>query len=521
MIRRKNADKSSGMENSATQAAGAGILHRFLPTYAGTPRLLGYVALVVVTGVAMLFLEGRAGLTGLVSFPFLIWLLICIGAEFLWLETLTGDCTDSMASTVNFAVLFLLGQTLALWVIAMSVFIATRFIQRRDWVRSMFGLGQISITAFCSAAVFHALHSGELTLESLRSFQPAAAMLASAAAYFFVNTGLVAGAVALQTRSPFWSTWRVNYGYRNSIVSFVALFALCPMLLISYLTVGYGGVLLFFIPLLIVKNQNREYIKVQKMMQALIGSERMAAKGEMAAEVAHEINNYLAVLSGRIQLLQLRAERAGEDSMRSDAEVIRQQIQKMTTLAKGLLDFSHKGIRVQTFELNNLVTETIEFIRPQNLFDGIEIRHDLDDRVGEVQADPGQLQQVLINLVRNAAEAMREALESNRLQAASLAEAESAHGPCGGRIEVRTMLDKGALVRVEVQDNGPGMPAGILAKVFEPAFTTRPDGHGYGLATCYRILENHGGRIRAESTPGKGTTFRFEFPRRTEVKKVA
>jgi len=509
------------MENSPTRAGVAGILHRLVPDYAGTPRLLAYVSLVVAAGIAMLFMEGKAGLGGLVSFPFLVWLFICIGAEFLWLETLTGDCTDSMASTVNFAVLFLLGQTLALWVIAMSVFIATRFIQKRDWVRSVFGLGQISVTAYCSAAVFHALHSGELTLGSLRSVQPAAAMLASAATYFFVNTGLVAGAVALQTRTPLWSTWRVNYGYRNSIVSFVALFALCPMLLISYLTVGYGGVLLFFIPLLIVKNQNREYIKVQKMTQALISSERMAAKGEMAAEVAHEINNYLAVLSGRIQLLQLRAERAGEDSMRSDAEVIRQQIQKMTTLAKGLLDFSHKGIRVQTFELNRLVRETIDFIRPQNLFDGIDIRHDLDDGVGEVEADPGQLQQVLINLVRNAAEAMREALEAGRMERASGAESEPVSGHESGCIEVRTMPDKGGLVRVEVRDNGPGMPAGILAKVFEPAFTTRRDGHGYGLATCYRILENHGGKIRASSTPGRGTTFHFEFPSRAGVKEVA
>lgn len=521
MIRRKNADIQCGMENPTLQTPPAGILQRFLPSYAGNPRLLAYVALVVAAGTAMLFVEGKAGLSGLVSVPFLVWLLICIGAEFLWLETLTGDCTDSMASTVNFAVLFLLGQTLALWVIALSVFIATRFIQKRDWVRSLFGLGQMSVTAWCSAVVFHALHSGELTLDSLRSFQSAGAMAAAAAVYFFANTGLVAGAVALQTRGGLWTTWRMNYGYRNSIVSFLALFALCPMLLISFLTVGYGGVLLFFIPLLIVKNQNREYINVQKMTQALIGSERMAAKGEMAAEVAHEINNYLAVLSGRIQLLQLRAERAGEEAMKSDAEVIRQQIRKMTTLAKGLLDFSHKGIKVQSFDLNRLVQETVEFIRPQNLFDGIELSHELDEHLGTVQADPGQLQQVLINLLRNAAEAMREARSRTPLQSASGGDIHAASEFAAGRIEVRTLLDQRSVVAVEVRDNGPGMPPGILARIFEPAFTTRPDGHGYGLATCYRIMENHGGKIRAESTPGRGTTFRFEFPGRAVVKEVA
>ena len=103
-----------------------------------------------------------------------------------------------------------------------------------------------------------------------------------------------------------------------------ALFALSPILLLSYLSLSYPGVLLFFLPLVIVKNQNREYINLQKMTQAMIATERMAAKGEMAAEVAHEINNYLAVLSGRTQLLLLKADRIGDSSMRSDAEIVRQ-----------------------------------------------------------------------------------------------------------------------------------------------------------------------------------------------------
>jgi signal transduction histidine kinase len=181
-----------------------------------------------------------------------------------------------------------------------------------------------------------------------------AAMLAAATTYFFTNTWLVAGAVSLTKRLPFWQVWRSNYAYRNSIVSSIALASLTPMLLLAYLSVGYPGVILFFCPLFIIKNQNREYIHLQKMTQALISSERMAAKGEMAAEVSHEINNYLAVLSGRTQLLLLKADRSGDVSMRNDAEIIRQQITRMSTLAKGLLDFSHKEIRIQSFDLSKL-----------------------------------------------------------------------------------------------------------------------------------------------------------------------
>ena len=314
-----------------------------------------------------------------------------------------------------------------------------------------------------------------------------------------------------------------------------------PVLVLSYLSIGYAGIIIYFLPLMIIKNQNREYINLQKMTQALISSERMAAKGEMAAEVAHEINNYLAVLSGRTQLLLLRAGRAGDEAMRADADIIRRQITRMSTLAKGLLDFSHKDLHVQPYDLNKLIGDTLEFVRPQNLFDTVSLVTELDPEVAEIQGDPGQIQQVLINLLRNAAEAMRSApaptgqAAAGRHAAASDATGQAQAGgegaglspasgpgpdetspqPTGGhRIVVSTSKGPRGSVRLRVADNGPGMGREVLAKVFEPAFTTKPDGHGYGLATCYRILENHGGRIWATSDPGAGATFSLEFPRK-------
>ena len=235
------------------------------------------------------------------------------------------------------------------------------------------------------------------------------------------------------------------------------------------------------------------------MTQALISSERMAAKGDMAAEVAHEINNYLAVLSGRTQLLLMRATRAGDEAMKGDAEIIRQQVSRMSALAKGLLDFSHKGVQLRAFDLDKLVVDTVDFVRPQNLFDRVELVTEVEAGAGEVQADPGQLQQVLINLLRNAAQAIRGAAPSP----------EEIHG----RIEVRTATGRKGTVRISVTDNGPGFPVESAAHVFEPGFTTKDDGHGYGLATCYRILQNHGGKITVQSEPGRGATFVLEFPR--------
>jgi signal transduction histidine kinase len=508
------------MESNTTsrEARWSAVVQRILPAYARNTPLLAYVLGVVAVGILLLFWQG--GPTGrLVSSSFIIWLLISIAAEMLWLETLSGEGTDSMASTVNFSVIFLFGYSLALWVIGLSVLLATRFIQKRDWFHSLFGLGQIVITAMLTGLVFKLIHPGAATSQTVLSLPMIAAMLAAGGVYFCTNTWLVAGAVSLEKRTPFWPAWRSNYAYRNSFISYVALLSLTPMLLLAYLSVGYPGVILFFLPLFIVKNQNREYFNLQKMTQAMISTERMAAKGEMAAEVAHEINNYLAVLSGRTQLLLLKADRSGDASMRSDAEIIRQQISRMSTLAKGLLDFSHKEIRIQTFDLNRLVADTLEFVRPQNLFDRISLNSELEADLGEVQADPGQLQQVLINLLRNAADAIRER--------AGLVGKASACGPEGkatgvgskesveiGRINTKVSKAPRDFLRVLVSDTGPGMNKAVLAKVFEPAFTTKVDGHGYGLATCYRILHNHGGRIWAESEEGSGARFCMEFPRK-------
>jgi signal transduction histidine kinase len=482
-------------------AAGVGpssALSRLLPRYADNRRLLLYVAVVVTVGLFLLLKTGGSA-RSLTSSCFLLWLGISLGAEFLWLESLSGDCTESMASTVNFSVIFLHASAPALWIIAVSVFLATRFIQKRDWLKSFFGLGQMAVTAWVCLRVFTAIQPAPLDELMLREPATAVGMVGVGVAYFLVNTGLVALAVSLERRTPFLATWRTNYVYRNSLVSSVALLALSPLLVLSFLALGYPGVLLFFLPLTMVKDQNREYIRLQKMTQALISSERMAAKGDMAAEVAHEINNYLAVLSGRTQLLLMRAAKAGDEAMKGDAEIIRQQVGRMSALAKGLLDFSHKGVQLRAFDLDRLVLDTVDFVRPQNLFDQVELVTDVATGAGQVQADPGQLQQVLINLLRNSAQAIRDAAPSP--------------GEAGARIEVCTGTGRKGTVRVTVTDNGPGMAVDTAAHVFEPGFTTKDDGHGYGLATCYRILQNHGGKITVQSEPGQGATFVLEFPR--------
>jgi signal transduction histidine kinase len=434
------------------------------------------------------------GLDGLARPDAWIWLLICLGAEFLWLETISGEGTDSMASTVNFAVIFLFAPSFALWIVGLSVLAATRFIQKRNLLKSAFGFSQMVLTTLAASWAFRLAGGGSWEISFLRNPQSLIPCVAAGVTYSLVNTGLVSVAVALEKGLPLVETWRTNYGYRNSLLSALALFIMSPLLLIAYLAVGYWGVFLFFLPLLIVKNQNQEYIELQRTTQALIGSERMAAKGEMAAEIAHELGNYLAILSGRAQLLQGRAMKTADAAMAKDTQIIRDQVSNMTVLTKGLLDFSHKEVKLHDADLNELARKTVEFIRPQNRFDTVDLQVELDPRVGSLSVDAGQIQQVLINLIKNAADAILN------------------DGRTDGIIHVATAAEPGGGIHVVVEDNGPGIPESSRHRVFEPAYTTKADGHGFGLSTCYRILGNHGGKIWVDESPLGGARFHMLLP---------
>jgi signal transduction histidine kinase len=150
---------------------------------------------------------------------------------------------------------------------------------------------------------------------------------------------------------------------------------------------------------------------------------------------------------------------------------------------------------VERVDLNSLVQRSIEFVRTQNRFDGVEWDLRLAEQVPALRGDPGQLQQVLLNLFVNAADAMKD------------------------RPSVRKVIgvtsstdDRGRLVRIVVTDTGSGIAASNLTRIFEPHFTTKPEGHGFGLSTSYRIIMNHGGRIAAESPPGQGACFTITLP---------
>jgi signal transduction histidine kinase len=461
-----------------------------------SPALLAYVGVVTAAGGFILALS----LPALESVGWIYvaaWVLVSLLAESLWLSTITGKAMESMASTVDISLLILLGYQPSVWIVAVAFALANVFFSRRVWYKAIFNAGQNVISLTAAGLVYQA--AGGTPLAALGGITEVhgpsliVPWTAATVVYFLVNTLLVSGAVALSSGRRLLPTWREEYLYYNSLLGSMALFFLAPLVVVSYLAVGFFGLIFFFIPLLLIKESGSKYIALEKAKDELISSERLAAKGEMAAEVAHELNNYLAAISGRAQLLLMGAGKQPLEKIEEGVRIVAEQARNMGVLVKGLLDFSHKELRKQPTRLNDLVRRTVEFVVPQNKFERVAFDLDLAPEVPEMNLDPGQIQQVLLNLFSNAADAMGGTVKADP------------------RVLVRTRV-RGSEVELSVEDNGPGIPAEVMRRLFEPSFTTKPEGHGFGLSTCYRIVKNHGGRIVAENVSRAGARFTVTVP---------
>jgi signal transduction histidine kinase len=433
------------------------------------PALVTYVSVVTMAGGFVLALSFHA-LAAVGWMQLAAWIVVSLLAESLWLSTITGKAMESMASVVDIALLVLLGFMPSVWIVAVAFTLANLFFSRRVWYKAIFNAGQNVLALTAAGLAFTALGGTPL-----------------------VNTLLVSGAVALSSGRRLLQTWREEYLYTNSLLGSAALFFLSPLVVVSYIAVGFFGLIFFFVPLLLIKEAGARYIALEKAKDELISQERLAAKGEMAAEVAHELNNYLAAISGRAQLLLMGIGKQPLEKIEENARIIGEQARNMGVLVKGLLDFSHKGIRKQPTKPNDLIRRTVEFIVPQNKYERVAFDLDLDPGIPEMNLDPGQIQQVLLNLFSNAADAMNAAKSGDP------------------RIHVASRV-QGEEVEITVRDTGPGIAAEVLRRIFEPSVTTKPEGHGFGLSTSYRIVRNHGGRIVAENDPRGGARFTVTVP---------
>jgi signal transduction histidine kinase len=434
-----------------------------------------------------------------------VWTVLCVLSETMWISTLSGAGTWSMSSTAILATVVLYGYGPSIWIAALSTPIAELFVQHKPWVRAYFNSAQIAITLWAASLAFvllggplHGLVSmGEIPDGAALALRLAPPVVAMFAVYLVVNRALVAVAVAWSTERRYWRVMREDWFYAARLLEDAAAFFLSPLMVISYQAIGYMGVALFYAPVRMIYESEKRYAELRRAQDQAIHSERLAAKGEMAAEIGHELRNQLAAISGRAQLILKEGDGSATGAgPRRHAEIILEQSRRMEALSKGLMDFSRAELTIERVDLNALIQRTVEFVRTQNRFDGIEWDVRLAERLPELRADPGQLQQVLLNLFMNAADAIQEKGVVGRRAITATTEAD----------------ERGRQVRLAVRDTGTGIAASNLARIFEPHFTTKREGHGFGLSTSYRIITNHGGRIVADSPAGQGAVFTITLP---------
>lgn len=463
-------------------------------------RLLGYIGVVMLAALAMLATHVPPAFA--VEWPhFVAWVVICLVSETMWSATLSGDATWSLSATAGLSAVVLFGLEAGMWVSAVSTLIADLFVLRKPVVRAAFNAGQITLTAWFAGMVFlwsggraampHSVGAATLSHDASRLVMP---FLGLVVAYWIANRAMVSLAVAWSSDRGWWRTLREDWLYLARVEVDAASFLLCPLMVISYTAVGYPGVLLFYAPLFMLFQSDRRYVELKKAEEQNLRNARFAAKGELAAGIGHELNNQLVAISARAQMLLKDAERERFDHAPRHASIILEQSKRMGVLAKGLMDYTRNQVNVEPMDLNALLQSTIEFVKTDKRFHQVEWDIELDPALPEMRADVGQIQGVFINLFVNAADAMGK--QDTRRS-----------------IRVRTRVDERTrAAEVQVGDSGPGIKPENLPRMFEFMFTTKPDGHGFGLSTSHRTIENHGGRISVESPAGSGAVFTVVLP---------
>ncbi|GAB5046545.1 sensor histidine kinase [Thermodesulfovibrio sp. TK110] len=232
-------------------------------------------------------------------------------------------------------------------------------------------------------------------------------------------------------------------------------------------------------------------------------ADKLASIGRLAAGVAHEINNPIAIINEKAGLMKDLIEYTdlsqNKDRFLQLVSSIQNNVARCRAITHRLLSFSKRIDRGrEDFNVNEAIKEVIGFIEKEIRTKGINMVYDFQENLPKIISDKGQLQQVLLNIINNAVDAVDQ----------------------GGTIEIKTELSRSNHIAISIKDNGHGIPKDKLKHIFEPFYTTKKKGTGLGLYISYGIIKKLGGEIYVSSEVGKGTTFTIEIPINPEVEEI-
>jgi len=270
------------------------------------------------------------------------------------------------------------------------------------------------------------------------------------------------------------------------------------LLIITVLSIMFGIAVTFVLAQTVVGRIRKADLEREEAISSCEHASKMSTVGRLAAGVAHEINNPLAIINEKAGLMKDILEMSGDlqknkDKFLSLISSIFDSVNRCRTITHRLLGFSRRmEISHDSFDINEAIREVLGFIEKEVLYRNITLNQNLSDSLPKIASDKGQLQQVILNIVNNAIDAVDE----------------------GGLIEISSVVKDANTVQVSIKDNGSGISKDKLKHIFEPFYTTKEKGKGtgLGLSISYGIMQKLGGSIHVESETGKGTTFTLEIP---------
>jgi signal transduction histidine kinase len=243
----------------------------------------------------------------------------------------------------------------------------------------------------------------------------------------------------------------------------------------------------------LMEDIDQTHSELEKSRETLLQSEKLALVGKLAASMAHSIRNPLTSVKMRLFSLDRTLDLSA--TQKEDFDVISDEIRHIDTIVQHFLEFSRPPkLKMQKVSPSEVVDMTLQMLKHRLESYDVEIKLDRRQPLPEIQADPEQLKEVLVNLIVNAYEAMERSgtieIQEQEIEAAS----------------------ESRMIMINLTDNGPGIPEAIKDKVFQPFYSTKEEGTGLGLSICARIIEEHGGTLELTSVEGKGTTFTIKIP---------
>ena len=252
----------------------------------------------------------------------------------------------------------------------------------------------------------------------------------------------------------------------------------------------------------LLESTQASYAKLKKLQEQLVELERMTAEAQRSAEIGHDLNNFMMIIRGNLELLTLGLNQKDFSRVEKCVNAMNEHLSNAEIFVKGLMDFSSLKTEKALTNIPEIIERVLTFVEPQRRFKNIIFKKFFSNmdpfghpQIPPILVDAGQIQQLLYNILNNAADATLSKV------------------PEGGIITIGiNFLENANFVEISISDSGVGISEGDLAKVFKSRFTSKKNGHGFGLLACKRIMENHSGTIEVESQEGTGTTFHIKLP---------